>query len=184
MILFINKVRNYLITGRWIVLWKGEAYDSGQKSDGHNRMNPYGFHVVHVLSKRKTFNATYYTEHILEPILALHPKSGRRLLIIHADNARVHTTQRSQIFYDSNSLRIAPHSPHYPDSPDLAPSDFYLFEYLKHYLKGSSYLSEEAFLLRIYTILRSVPQTTLEDVFRNRMNRLVYIATQNDHYYP
>jgi hypothetical protein len=69
-----------------------------------------------------------------------------------------------QTFYDSSSLKIVPHPLYFLD---LALSDFSLFGHLKYYLKGNCDPSEEVFLLGIYTILRRVSRTTLQDVFRN-----------------
>jgi hypothetical protein len=77
---------------------KGKTHDSHQKNDGHHRMNSPRFHVVEILPKRKLFNAVYYIENILQPILELHLKSVRHRLVIHGDNARPHTARQSQQF--------------------------------------------------------------------------------------
>jgi hypothetical protein len=53
--------------------------------------NPHGFHFVDGLPKGQKFNANYYIDNILQPLLesrSTGPSSG---LIIHADNARPHT---------------------------------------------------------------------------------------------
>jgi hypothetical protein len=49
-------------------------------------------------------------------------------LIVHADNARPHTAKMTSQFMEQNSMQRAPHSAY---SLDLAPSDFYLFGYVK-----------------------------------------------------
>jgi hypothetical protein len=49
-------------------------------------------------------------------------------LIVYADNARPDTVNLSVAFFEVNRIKTAPH-PLY--SPDIAPSDFYLFRHLK-----------------------------------------------------
>jgi hypothetical protein len=88
--------------------WKREVYDSNRKWMVIIAWNLYGFHVVEVLPKGKTFNITYSIEHILESILTLCPKSRWRRLIIHADDFRPHTIRRSQNWV----ARIVSESPH------------------------------------------------------------------------
>jgi hypothetical protein len=61
---------------------------------------------------------------------------------------------------------------HHPYSPDLAPSDFLLFGYVKGKLMG--YRAETAFelLVRIRVILGEIPRETLNAVFLEWMERL------------
>jgi hypothetical protein len=91
--------------------------------------NSLGFHIVNAFPKAQTFNASYSIEHILQSVLELRPESDERHLILHADNVRLHTARKSQMFCDANSLRRVPHSPY---SPDLVFSDFFfrLYEVL------------------------------------------------------
>ena len=63
-----------------------------------------------------------------------------RSTIIHHDNARPHTSLETHTALDRLGLRTLPHPPY---SPDLAPSDFFLFPKLKDYLKGNRYETDE-----------------------------------------
>jgi hypothetical protein len=56
--------------------------------------NPHGFHLVDTLPKGESFTATYYIEHILQPILEYRAKSGLRQFITHADDARPHAARK------------------------------------------------------------------------------------------
>ncbi|GFO40821.1 histone-lysine N-methyltransferase SETMAR [Plakobranchus ocellatus] len=56
------------------------------------------------------------------------------------DNARPHTSRQTQDALRQLELTTLPH-PAY--SPDLAPSDYYLFPQLKKYLKGHHYDYDE-----------------------------------------
>jgi histone-lysine N-methyltransferase SETMAR len=122
------------------------------------------FHVVDLFPKRKIFNTTHSIAHILKLILALLLKSRRHHFVIHADNAKPNIAKKFHIFCDSHSLRIIYHPPY---SLDLAPSDFYLFEYLKHFLRESFYPSEEVFVLGIHTIVSDIM-----DHFAKRVHEL------------
>jgi hypothetical protein len=77
---------------------KEKTHDSSQKNDGHNRMNLSWFHLIEIFPKGKLFNRTNNIEHILKPILKLRSESIRCRLVIHADNAKLHTTRQSQEF--------------------------------------------------------------------------------------
>jgi hypothetical protein len=74
-------------------------------------------YAVDAFSKTQKSDTRDHIEHILQHILGLRSKSGKRHLVIHADNATPHTTRRSQIICEVNSIRIAPHPPY---SKDLA----------------------------------------------------------------
>ena len=54
--------------------------------------------------------------------------------------ARPHTSLETRTALDRLGLRTLPHPPY---SPDLAPSDFFLFPKLKDYLKGNRYETDE-----------------------------------------
>ncbi|GFR57520.1 transposase [Elysia marginata] len=56
--------------------------------------------------------------------------------VIQHDNARPHTSRQTQCALQQLELPTIPHPPY---SPDLAPSDFFLFPLLKKHLKGNHY---------------------------------------------
>jgi hypothetical protein len=89
--------------------------------------NLSGFHVVKALPKWSKFNAQYYTNKILAAISDWRRLSGRTQqsrLWLHAENARLQTAKVSTDDITRNEMKRAPHP---PSSPDLAPSDFFLF---------------------------------------------------------
>ena len=57
-------------------------------------------------------------------------------VVIQHDNARPHTSRQTQCALQQLELPTIPHPPY---SPDLAPSDFFLFPLLKKHLKGNHY---------------------------------------------
>jgi hypothetical protein len=57
--------------------------------------NPRGFHLTKVLEKGRKFNPGHYIAEILEPLLqwrSIEAAGKERKLLVHADNARLHTT--------------------------------------------------------------------------------------------
>jgi hypothetical protein len=68
----------------------------------------------------------------------------------------------TQQFLEQDAMKRAPH-PAYP--PNLAPSDFSLFGYVKQLLAGQEFFDGEALLGAISTILGGIEKVTLESVF-------------------
>ena len=69
----------------------------------------------------------------------LKKRSGKKVLLLH-DNARPHTAKKTKELISSFGWEILKHPPY---SPDLSPSDYYLFAPLKNYLRGINYPNEE-----------------------------------------
>jgi hypothetical protein len=53
--------------------------------------NPLGFPLIVARTKGRTFNAEYYRDNILAALTQFQPENDGRKLIVHADNARIHT---------------------------------------------------------------------------------------------
>jgi hypothetical protein len=101
--------------------------------------NRRGFHLIKALEKGPKFNAGYYIAEILEPLSqrrSIEAAGSDRKLLVHADNARLHTAKLSTQYFTGNRMTSAPHPPY---SPDLAPSVLYLFGYAKRCLGGLSF---------------------------------------------
>jgi histone-lysine N-methyltransferase SETMAR len=98
--------------------------------------NPLGFRVPDVLPKDITFNAEYYRFDILRGRLLLHPQVHGSRLVIHANDTRSHSARKCRTFCEEDRLRLAVHPPY---SPDLAPSNFFLFGHIKHCLQGIAF---------------------------------------------
>jgi hypothetical protein len=90
-------------------------------------------------------------------------------MIVHAENPGQHVTKCVTEYMDHNPLKRVPHPP-YP--PDLAPSDFYLFGYVKYQLQGHEFTKGAEFVSAISEILNQIPTNTLVNVFDDWMGRL------------
>jgi hypothetical protein len=68
---------------------------------------------------------------------------------------------------DYNVLNQMKQALHPPDSPDLGPSDFFLFGYVKGKLMGYRAETPSELLVRIRVILAETPREPLNAVFSN-----------------
>jgi histone-lysine N-methyltransferase SETMAR len=126
--------------------------------------NPLGFPLIVAFPKGRIFNAEYYSDNILAALTQIQPEDDGRKPVIHADNARAHSAQKCRTFCEENGLRLAHHPPY---SPDLAPSDFFLFSYVKERLKGMVFPSYEELLDAIGEVATGVESETLITVFEH-----------------
>jgi hypothetical protein len=81
---------------------------------------------------------------------------------------------------EENGLERAIHP---PNSPDLAPSDFYLFSHVKHCLRAQPFETADELFLAIDAVLRDIEEWTLHAAFLDWMQRLGQcIETNGDHF--
>jgi hypothetical protein len=76
-------------------------------------------------------------------------------------------------------MKSAPDSPH---SPDLAPSDFYLFGYVKRCFGDFSFEDADQLLAAIEGVLEVIEKITLHEVFLDWMDRLRKCIATNREY--
>jgi histone-lysine N-methyltransferase SETMAR len=143
--------------------------------------NPLRFHFLDALPKGNIFNAEYYHVNILIELLPLRPQVDERRPGIHTDKVRPHTTRQCRAFCEENRLRLDVHPPY---SPDLAPSNFFLFGHIKYYLPGITFPSREELLAAIHEIVGAIPRPTLKEVFLHWMQRPEWVSQNNGNYYP
>jgi histone-lysine N-methyltransferase SETMAR len=117
--------------------------------------NPRRFRLITVLPKGCKFNSSHYITEILSPLSEWRSADahGRtRKLMVYADNARPHVSRQTIDYLKRNGMKRAPHPPY---SPDLAPSDFYLFCYVKGCLAGHSFENADALFGAVQGILEA-----------------------------
>jgi hypothetical protein len=124
--------------------------------------NTQNFHIVDVLPKGVTFDTDYYSEKILSEILRVYPVGSNHQLIVHADNAKPHTSKRKEEFMEKNNLKGNAHPPF---SPGLIPSDIFLFGSTKGKLQRTGFMENDDFLEEIHEILNVISGKVLKAVF-------------------
>lgn len=85
---------------------------------------------------------------------------------MHFDNARPHLIDDELIQMGVKRL------PHPPYSPDLAPSDFFLFGYLKFKLEGKIFNTEKEVLGEVARILHAIPKDQFRAPYDEWIRRL------------
>ena len=95
------------------------------------------------LEHGRTITGTYYADLIGKVRAALKEKRRgklRRGVLFHQDNAPAHTSSQALAAIRNAGFELVHHPPY---SPDLAPSDFYLFPKLKEFMKGRRFADDE-----------------------------------------
>lgn len=145
--------------------------------------NVNGFPIVNVLPENEKFTANYFINAILEEIyqkIRLPCNNVPRKISLHYDNARPHTARKVARYLETHRMKKVPHPPF---SPDIAPSDFYLFGYVKNRLQGLHFDSMESLLENVVEILSEITKDTLKKVFKDWMDRLQKIINNNGEYF-
>jgi len=130
--------------------------------------------VIHIdyLEKGKTITGVYYSELLDRFDSALkekRPRLKRKKVLFHHDNAPAHsariTTQKLlDLRYD-----VVPHAPY---SPDLAPSDFFLFPNLKKSLAGMRFGSNDEVIATTEAYFAGLDKSYFSDGLKKLEHRL------------
>ncbi|XP_011865157.1 PREDICTED: histone-lysine N-methyltransferase SETMAR-like, partial [Vollenhovia emeryi] len=100
-----------------------------------------GIILIDYLAKGETINGQYYAallDKLKATIKEKRPHLVKKKILFHQDNTRVHTCMVAMSKLNELKFELLPHPPY---SPDLAPSDFFLFPNLKKFLGGKKYKS-------------------------------------------
>ena len=144
--------------------------------------NPHYFYLVKLLPYGMKFNSNYFINEILEPINEMITPLREEIdqnIILHFDNARPHNSNKVIQYLESHGMDRAP-QPLF--SPEIAPSDFYLFGYIKKMLQGHSYDTPDDLLSAITEILNNISPDALVKVFLNWHERLKQLIDKNGDY--
>ena len=102
-----------------------------------------GVIMLDFLPKRSTITGVYYANLLDQLRTAIREKRRGKLskgVLLQQGNARVHTCKVAMDAVERNGYELIPH-PAY--SPDLAPSDFFLFPNLEKDIRGRHFRSDE-----------------------------------------
>ena len=117
-----------------------------------------GVIMLDFLPKRSTITEVYYAN-LLDQLRSVTREKRRGTLskgvLLQQDNARVHTFKVAMNAVERNGYELIP-LPAY--SPDLAPSDFFLFPDLKKDIRGRHFRSDEE-------VVRAVEEWSMERTF-------------------
>ena len=135
---------------------------------------------------RQTYNTEYVTTTLIPQLQAerkeTRPAIGLGGTKLHWDNARPHTAQATKMLLQSKGVHILPHPPS-PYSPDLAPSDLYLFGMLKGRIRGRRFTSSDEIVAEIREICERISKIELQRVYNTWVRRLEWVVENNGEYY-
>ena len=128
--------------------WVGTGCPRPKKFKTHKVMatvfwDAKGVIMLDFLPKRSTVTGVYYANLLDQLRIAIREKRRGKLskgVLLQQDNARVHTCKVAMDAVERNGYELIPHP---ACSPDLAPSDFFLFPNLKKDIRGLHFRSDE-----------------------------------------
>jgi hypothetical protein len=142
-----------------------------------------GFHVVDLMTPQNQVNSQDFVEPIMVPLVRgifSHRRNRRALpLHVHLDNCRVYFSKMTEQFVEANDRLRIPH-PRY--SPDLAPSNFWLFVAMKTALAAAKFDEPEQLLDRITQLLDTRSVEELRAVFDEWVKRARWVP-ENERIY-
>lgn len=127
--------------------------------------------TVDFLEESATVNSDRYIESL--KLLKTDIRNKRRHqiqpLVLHHDNARPHTSQKTLEAINRLKFEVLPHPPY---SPDLAPSDFSVFPALKSLLRGRIHASRASLEDTVrHVLLHEIPRQTFADAIDSMCKR-------------
>jgi hypothetical protein len=115
--------------------------------------------------KGRKFNAGYYIAETLEALpqwRSIEAAGNQRKLLVHAENACPRTAKLSTQSFKENRMKSEQYPPY---SPDIVPSDFYFFGYVKRCFVGFSFEDADQLFAAVEGVLEGIEKVTLQAVF-------------------
>ena len=120
----------------------------------------------------QTVNAEFYIEILKllrENVRRKRPDQWRNnTWLLQHDKAPAHSALLTRRFLTDNNMIVVPHPPY---SPDLAPSDIFLFPKLKMKLKGRRFQTLEEIQAESQAVLNTLRQNDFQEFFKNWQRR-------------
>ena len=143
-----------------------------------------GIYLIDALPEKASFNSSYFISNIITPLKlkkkSIWSESDKRKIWLHLDNCRVHNSVESLKETEAAGFKRTPHPPY---SPDIAPSDFFLFGYTKQELKGHCFTDRHELFEAICEIIYKISKEKREEVFDAWMRRCEYVINHKGEYY-
>jgi len=143
-----------------------------------------GFFFVTALPPGQTYNSEYVATTLVPQLEAkreeTRPAIGLGGTKLHWDNARPHIAESTKMLLQSKGVHILPHPPY---SPDLAPSDFYLFGMIKNRIRGRHFTTSDEIVTEIREIFEGISKTELQRVYNTWLRRLEWVIENHGGYY-
>jgi hypothetical protein len=129
--------------------------------------SPCGFVSLQFLPIGQKYNSQFFTETVLplpsieKKLAECRPKLRTTAAHLHVDNAKPHTSKMSIQKIEELGFILVPQRPY---SLDLAPCDFFLFDYLKQHLEGKHFTREDEVIAAVMQVFDKIPLQTFQNV--------------------
>ena len=139
--------------------------------------------AVEILPTGQKWTAEYFigtvVPQIVESDAYQRSRAQKQRFVLHMDNAPIHTADTVKTCLAMYNIVLAPHPPY---SPDLAPSDFYLFGKLKELARGCEFETVEDIKNWILSQFEEISMDELRRVYISWEDRLVRCISLNGSY--
>jgi histone-lysine N-methyltransferase SETMAR len=147
--------------------------------------NPFGSQVLSAIPEKTSFDAKYFIDYVLIPIEELSAMRAavtqKQTFVIQMDNSPMHKSKVALQKIASLRLKIATHPPY---SPNLTPSYFFLFGYIKQKIAGQEFVSADGLLEAIREAFGHLSRPVLESIFDEWLMRFQKCIDCQDSYFP
>lgn len=141
-----------------------------------------GVLLIEFMTPGTTINADAYCETLKKLRRAIQNRRRGRLTrgvtLLH-DNARPHTSRKTQELLEQFGWTVMPHPPY---SPDLAPSDYHLFPKLKEHLSGKRFQNDEEVKQEVQRFLNGLAAEVYDMGIQKLERRLQKCVDRNGDY--
>jgi histone-lysine N-methyltransferase SETMAR len=138
--------------------------------------------LIHRLEPGQTINHHYYIDNCLRPVVdeikRQRPSYGTRGIKFHHDNGKPHVHNNVLAYLESEGLTVVPHP---PNSPDLSPCDFWLFDFIKENLPDQS--DSQSLHDAVISFMNSLSNEEYKKTFEKWIERMqLCIDNQGDYF--
>ena len=124
-----------------------------------------GVVLIDFAEKNVRLNSYYYSDLVSQCRHAQRKERGIPMWFLQ-DNGAIHKSAESMRVLEESGFDLLDHPPY---SPDLAPSDFYLFRHMKRHLRGKQFVDAEDLKGEVHSFLDQQTQ----DFFKNAFSELI-----------
>lgn len=142
----------------------------------------HGIIFIDYLQKRQTINSDYYIallERLKEEIAKNRLHLKKKKVLFHQDNAPCHKSMKTMAKLHELSFELLPHPPY---SPDLAPSDYFLFADLKRMLAGKKFKTDKEVIAETEAYFEAKDKSYYKNGIEKLQNRWERCIALEGHY--
>ncbi|CAF4715888.1 unnamed protein product [Rotaria sp. Silwood2] len=138
--------------------------------------------IIHRIERGQTVDHRYYIDNCLQPVVneikRQRPSFGTRGIKLLHDNGKPHVHKAVCDYLESEDITIVPHP---PNSPDLAPCDFWLFDFVKQNIGDQD--DAESLNDAITTFMYSLDPEEYRKTFDKWVERMQLCVDNNGEYF-